>query len=451
MTTFKDQAPETTEPAGSDSAAATSGEDGKLTLAEILELLAGGRLPLRFTAYDGSEAGPADAPFGLELRSPRGTTYLATGRGDLGLARAYIAGDLEVHGVHPGDPYELLKALADELVFRMPPPRTMARIVRSIGVEHLRPISPPPQEVPPRWRRMATGRRHSKARDAEVIHYHYDVSNTFYEWVLGPSMTYTCACYPGAEASLDEAQENKYRLVFEKLRLKPGDQLLDVGCGWGGMVRYAARRGIRAVGVTLSQEQASWAQRAIAQEGLADLAEVRHGDYRDIRESGFDAVSSIGLLEHIGVRNYRSYFRFLRSRLRPGGLLLNHCITRPENRTEPSTHGFIDRYVFPDGELTGSGRIITEAQDAGLEVLHEENLRQHYALTLRDWCANLVAHWDEAVDEVGLERAKVWGLYMAGSRLQFERGGIQLHQVLAVEADEHGGVGDLPLRPWWTP
>lgn len=457
MTTFKDQAPETAEPAesaesaASDAAAATTGEDGKLTLAEILELLAGGRLPLRFTAYDGSSAGPADAPFGLELTSPRGTTYLATGRGDLGLARAYIAGDLEIHGVHPGDPYELLKALADELVFRMPPPRAMARIVRSIGVEHLRPIAPPPQEVPPRWRRMATGRRHSKARDAEVIHYHYDVSNTFYEWVLGPSMTYTCACYSGAEASLDEAQENKYRLVFEKLRLKPGDQLLDVGCGWGGMVRYAARRGVRAVGVTLSQEQASWAQRAIADEGLADLAEVRHGDYRDIRETGFDAVSSIGLLEHIGVRNYRWYFRFLRSRLRPGGLLLNHCITRPENRTEPSTHGFIDRYVFPDGELTGSGRIITEAQDAGLEVLHEENLRQHYALTLRDWCANLVAHWDEAVDEVGLEKAKVWGLYMAGSRLQFERGGIQLHQVLAVEADGHGGVGDLPLRPWWTP
>lgn len=459
MTTFRDQAPdtanatgsaETPEAAASDTAATTR-EDGKLTLAEILELLAGGRLPLRFTAYDGSSAGPANAPFGLELTSPRGTTYLATGRGDLGLARAYIAGDLEIHGVHPGDPYELLKALADELVFRMPPPRTMARIVRSIGVEHLRPIAPPPQEVPPRWRRMATGRRHSKARDAEVIHYHYDVSNTFYEWVLGPSMTYTCACYPGAEASLDEAQENKYRLVFEKLRLKPGDQLLDVGCGWGGMVRYAARRGVRALGVTLSREQASWAQRAIADEGLADLAEVRHGDYRDIRETGFDAVSSIGLLEHIGVRNYRSYFRFLRSRLRPGGLLLNHCITRPENRTEPSTHGFIDRYVFPDGELTGSGRIITEAQDAGLEVLHEENLRQHYALTLRDWCANLVTHWDEAADEVGLERAKVWGLYMAGSRLQFERGGIQLHQMLAVEADEHGGVGDLPLRPWWTP
>ena len=426
-----------------------SGE--KLTLAQVLELLAGGRLPLRFTAYDGSSAGPPDAPLGIELLTPRGTTYLATGRGDLGLARAYIAGDLEAHGVHPGDPYELLKALADALVFRMPPPRETARIIRSIGIQHLRPIAPPPEEAPPRWRRVAAGLRHSRSRDAEAIHHHYDVSNTFYEWVLGPSMTYTCACYPEPGASLEEAQENKYRLVFEKLRLKPGDRLLDVGCGWGGMVRYAARRGVRAIGVTLSREQTDWAQRAIAREGLEDRAEVRFGDYRDTTESGFDAVSSIGLLEHIGVRNYPSYFDFLSSRMRPGALLLNHCITRPDNHSAASARGFIDRYVFPDGELTGSGRIISEAQDAGLEVLHEENLRPHYAMTLRDWCANLVAHWDDAVAEVGLPTAKVWGLYMAGSRLAFETNGIQLHQVLAVKPDDRGCDGALPLRPWWTP
>ncbi len=422
----------------------------KLTLAEILEILAGGRLPLRFTAYDGSSAGPPDAPLGLELKSPRGTTYLATGRGDLGFARAYIAGDLEVHGVHPGDPYELLRALAGDLVFKLPPPGLTATIIRSIGARQLRPIAPPPQEVPPRWRRIAVGLRHGKTRDAEAIQHHYDLSNTFYEWILGPSMTYTCACYSRADASLDEAQENKYRLVFEKLRLKPGDRLLDVGCGWGGMVRYAARHGVTATGVTLSEQQAGWAQRAITKEGLTDLAEVRYGDYRDIKETDFDAVSSIGLLEHIGVRNYPSYFRFLQSRLRPGGLLLNHGITRPDNRSEPSTRGFIDRYVFPDGELTGSGRIISAAQDVGLEVLHEENLRHHYSMTLRDWCANLVEHWDEAVTEVGLNTAKVWGLYMAGSRLAFETGGIQLHQVLAVKPGV-GGVDDLPLRPWWTP
>ncbi|KZE94727.1 putative fatty acid methyltransferase [Agromyces sp. NDB4Y10] len=451
MTSFKDDAATTQRDRATATDAAAPAHDGRLTLAGILETLAGGRLPIRFTAYDGSSAGPADARFRLDLVSPRGTTYLATGRGDLGLARAYIAGDLEAHGVHPGDPYELLRALADDLVFTRPSPPMMAKLVRSVGVRHLRPIAPPPQEARPRWRRVAAGLRHSKARDAEAIHHHYDVSNTFYEWVLGPSMTYTCACYPRPDATLDEAQENKYRLVFDKLRLSPGDRLLDVGCGWGGMVRYAARRGVRAVGVTLSEQQAAWARRAIADEGLDDLAEVRFADYRDVAESGFDAVSSIGLLEHIGVRNYPSYFEFLRSRLRPGGMLLNHCITRPENRTDPAAHGFIDRYVFPDGELTGSGRIISAAQDAGLEVLHEENLRPHYALTLRDWCANLVAHWDEAVAEVGLPTAKIWGLYMAGSRLAFEQGGIQLHQVLAVRPHDDGGVGDLPLRPWWTP
>ena len=445
MTTYKGHPPEKAEPAG------RSVTPGKLTLAQILEILAGGRLPLRVTAYDGSSAGPMDAPLGLELKTPRGTTYLATGRGDLGLARAYIAGDLAVHGVHPGDPYELLKALAGELVFTLPSPRVTASILRSIGARHLRPIAPPPQEGSPRWRRAVGGLRHSKIRDAEAIHHHYDVSNSFYEWVLGPSMTYTCACYPDPEVSLDEAQENKYRLVFEKLRLGPGDRLLDVGCGWGGMVRYAARRGVSATGVTLSEQQAAWARQEIVEEGLTALAQVRHGDYRDVAETGFDAVSSIGLLEHIGVRNYPSYFGFLQSRLRPGGLLLNHCITRPDNRSEPSTRGFIDRYVFPDGELAGSGRVISSAQDVGLEVVHDENLRLHYALTLRDWCGNLVEHWDEAVADVGLHTAKVWGLYMAGSRLAFETGGIQLHQILAVKPEADGDAGDLPLRPWWTP
>ena len=437
MTTFKEHS--------------TNAPAGKLTLAKVLEIFASGQIPLKFTAYDGSIAGPEDAELGLNLLTPRGTTYLATAPGELGLARAYVSGDLSPLGVHPADPYELLMALADKLEFKLPPPRVLANIVRTIGIEHLKPIAPPPQEALPRWRRVMEGLRHSKTRDAEAIHHHYDVSNKFYEWVLGPSMTYTCACYPDADATLEEAQENKYRLVFEKLRLSPGDRLLDVGCGWGGMVRYAARHGVKAIGVTLSKEQAEWAGNAIAEQGLSDLAEVRHGDYRDIRESGFDAVSSIGLTEHIGVQNYPAYFRFLQSKMRVGALLLNHCITRHDNQTGASAGGFIDRYVFPDGELTGSGRIITEAQDVGLEVVHEENLRHHYALTLRDWCRNLIEHWDEAVEEVGLPTAKVWGLYMAGSRVGFETNIIQLHQVLAVKLDERGNDGGLPLRPWWTP
>jgi cyclopropane fatty-acyl-phospholipid synthase-like methyltransferase len=424
---------------------------GKLSLAEILEIFAAtGRHPLKFTAYDGSTAGNKDAALGLDLRTPRGATYLATAPGELGLARAYVSGDLETYGVHPGDPYQLLKTLTDRVEFKRPSPLVLANVVRSLGVEHLLPVAPPPEETPPRWRRIAAGVMHSKTRDAEAIHHHYDVSNTFYEWVLGPSMTYTCAVYPNADATLEEAQENKYRLIFEKLRLRPGDRLLDVGCGWGGMVRYAARCGVRAIGATLSAEQAKWAQQAIQDEDLTGLAEVRHCDYRDIGEGEFDAISSIGLTEHIGVKNYPAYFGFLKSKLRTGGLLLNHCITRHDNKSTSFAGGFTDRYVFPDGELTGSGRIITDIQDVGFEVLHEENFRHHYAMTLRDWCRNLVEHWDEGVTEVGLPTAKVWGLYMAASRVAFEQNNLQLHHVLAANVDARGDDG-LPLRPWWQP
>jgi cyclopropane-fatty-acyl-phospholipid synthase len=212
------------------------------------------------------------------------------------------------------------------------------------------------------------------------------------------------------------------------------------------MVRHAAEHyGVKALGVTLSREQATWAQERIKKQGLDHLAEVRHGDYREVTETGFDAVSSIGLTEHIGVKNYRSYFTFLRDRLRSQGRLLNHCITRPHNRHQ-ETGAFIDRYVFPDGELTGSGRIITEVQDVGLEVMHEENFRVHYAKTLAGWCHNLEANWDACVDEVGEGTARVWGLYMAGSRLAFERNEIQLHHVLATKTDPTGEAA-YPLRP----
>ena len=419
----------------------------KLSMAQVLDAVTSGDIPLRFTAYDGSRTGPDDARFGLHLRTPRGASYLATAPGDLGMARAYVAGDLDLLGVHPGDPYPMMAAMG-EVHFQMPAPKTAATIARSLGVELLKPPPPPPQESLPRWRRVAEGLRHTRSRDAEAIHHHYDVSNAFYERVLGPSMTYTCAAYPEEGATLEQAQENKYRLVFDKLRLGEGDRLLDLGCGWGGMVRYAARRGVRVIGATLSAEQAQWARAAIEREGLAHLAEVRHSDYRDITETGFDAISSIGLAEHIGVRNYPAYFRFVQNRLRPGGLLLNHCITRPDNK-RTSTGPFIDRYVFPDGELTGAGTIITAIQDVGgLEVRHEENLREHYARTLAAWCDNLCDNWDDCVAEVGEATARVWGLYMAGSRLGFERNVVQLHQVLAVKVGDHGAAG-LPLRPWW--
>ncbi|GAB3944998.1 class I SAM-dependent methyltransferase [Micromonospora vulcania] len=353
--------------------------------------------------------------------------------------------------MHPGDPYEALRVLKDELRLRPPSLSEGLALVRGLGWERLMPPPAPPQEAQPRWKRVVNGLRHSRVRDSTAISHHYDVSNAFYEKVLGPSMTYTCAVFRSPEDTLEQAQASKYDLVANKLALKPGMRLLDVGCGWGGMVRHAAREyGVKALGVTLSKAQAQWAQAAIEREGLTELAEVRHLDYRDAPMEQFDAISSIGLTEHIGVRNYPAYFGALRDRLRPDARLLNHTITRANNRAPHRSGAFIDRYVFPDGELAGPGRLISEVHDVGLEVHHEENLRQHYALTLAAWCRNLVDNWDFCVSEVGAGTARVWGLYMAGSRMAFERNEIQLHQVLATRTGPKG-ESSYPLRPDWLP
>ncbi len=419
------------------------------TVADVVRAVTTGPLPVRITGYDGSAVGPSDAGITLAIRSERGLSYLLTAPGDLGMARAYVSGDLALQGVHPGDPYEALRVLKDELRLRPPSLAEGLALVRGLGWERLMPPPAPPQEAHPRWKRVMNGLRHSRVRDSTAISHHYDVSNAFYEKVLGPSMTYTCAVFRSPDDTLEQAQAAKYDLVAGKLALKKGMRLLDVGCGWGGMVRHAAREyGVKALGVTLSKAQAQWAQAAIEREGLGKLAEVRHLDYRDAPRERFDAISSIGLTEHIGVRNYPAYFAALRNRLRPDGRLLNHCITRPDNRTRSTPGAFIDRYVFPDGELAGPGRLIGEIHDAGLEVHHEENLRQHYALTLAAWCRNLVRHWDDCVAEVGAGRARVWGLYMAGSRLAFERNGIQLHQILATKTGPDGD-SDYPFRPDW--
>ena len=414
-------------------------------LGEIFAGLFGADAPVRFSAYDGSAAGRTDAPVGIRLTCPRAASYLATAPGSLGLVRAYLQDDLEIQGVHPGNPYRLLRLIEDDLQIRAPSPLQTLRWLRRLGLGTLIPPKPPAQEVRP-LRQLDP--RHGKRRDADAISYHYDVSNRFYELVLGPSMAYTCACYPVADATLEQAQEHKYDLIARKLGLRAGMRLLDVGCGWGGMARHAAKNyGVSVLGVTLSAEQARWARERNTTEGLEHMVEVRHLDYRDVTATGFDAVSSIGLIEHIGVRNYPGYFRFLRSRLRPGGRLLNHGITRPDNR-HPGLRrrGFIGRYVFPDGELTGSGDIVRAMEDAGLEVQHQENLRVHYARTLQRWCENLEEHWDDCVAEADLARAKVWGLYMAGSRLAFERNNLQLHQVLATRTGDLG-ESSYPLRP----
>jgi cyclopropane-fatty-acyl-phospholipid synthase len=417
-----------------------------MALADVFQRVAGPDAPVEFRAYDGSKAGAESSPVRITVNSPTAVSYLAQAPGGLGLARAYVSGHLDVEGDMYAALARMTSAQRIDLDFS-----ERLRLLRELGGPRvlLPRVPPPPQEVRVN-RRWLAGRRHSKVRDASAISHHYDVSNTFYEWVLGPSMAYTCACYPTATATLEEAQANKFGLVARKLGLQPGMRLLDVGCGWGGMVIHAAREhGVRALGVTLSQEQAAWAQRAIKEAGVGDLAEVRHLDYRDVTETGFDAVSSIGLTEHIGKAQLPGYFAFLYGKLRPQGRLLNHCITRPDNQGPARvTDGFIYRYVFPDGELEGPGFLMSLMNDAGFEVRHEENLREHYARTLAGWCANLDEHWEEAVAEVGEGTARVWRLYMAGSRLGFERNQIQLHQILGVKLGPDGSSG-MPLRPDW--
>ena len=411
-----------------------------MLLADIFTKVVDHRAPVAFRAYDGSSAGPADAAAVLEIIRRDALAYIATAPGDLGLARAYVSGALDIRG----DLHTALHALLTYA--RNLPRRERLAVLGRIGPRVLRRPPLPVEEAPAPWRR---GLRHSKARDAAAISHHYDVSNRFYEIVLGPSMAYTCAVFPSATATLEEAQAEKFDLVCRKLALRPGDRLLDVGAGWGGMVMHAAEHhGVRAIGVTLSKRQADWAQRAIAERGLQDRAEVRFLDYRDVTEDNFDAVSSIGLTEHIGARNLPSYFSFLARKLRPEGRMLNHTITRPTNREQHRAGGFIDRYVFPDGELEGVGKIVTAMQDHGLEVRHEENLREHYSLTLRDWCRNLEQGWDEAVAEVGERKARVWRLYMAASRAGFDLNRLELHQVLGVRLGADGRSG-MSLRPDW--
>ncbi len=432
-------------PATPDEPAAPRGPTNRLEpirsaagVAGVIDALVGGDLPIVVTCYDGSRAGPAQAPATLLVRSPDAFRRALTAPGELGFGRAYVAGDLDVEG----DIYAVF-ALADEMRVARTALRQWLPLLRLAGTAGLRRLPVPPEEA------RLRGRRHSPRRDAAAIAHHYDVSNAFYRLVLGPSMTYSCAVWPSAASTLEDAQSAKYELVCRKLGLQPGMRLLDVGCGWGGMVLHAARHhGVRAVGITLSARQGEWASHAVADAGLGDQVEIRVQDYRDVSDGPYDAISSIGMFEHVGLARLGEYFTGLGQLLQPGGRLLNHGISRlPGERERLSRRGFIGRYVFPDGELHEIGAVVSRMQTAGFEVRHVESLREHYALTLRAWVANLERSWDEAVAEAGPARARIWRLYMAGCALQFEAGRTQVHQVLAVAPD--GGHSRMGLRPDW--
>jgi cyclopropane-fatty-acyl-phospholipid synthase len=410
-----------------------------MTLASLVDDILGHDLPVHVTAYDGSHTGPTDAPATLIIRSPDALRRILTAPGELGFARAYVAGDLDIEG----DIFAVLR-LRDLVPKVRLEPRLMGRVLETLGGwREVKRLPPPPEEV------HLHGRRHSPSRDRAAVSHHYDVSNRFYELMLGPSLTYSCAVFHDPGDSLEKAQANKYELICRKLGLTEGMRLLDVGCGWGGMVLHAARRhGVRAVGVTISERQAELAGKRVVDSGLSDLVEIRLQDYRDIHDGPYDAISSIGMFEHVGEARLAEYFGGLYRLLRRGGRLLNHGINRPaRQRARLQRRSFINRYVFPDGELHELGRVVSKVQRAGFEVRHVEQLREHYALTLRHWVANLERHWDEAVAEAGVGRARVWRLYMAAASVNFAACRNHIHQVLAVRPTADGIVPNLPLRP----
>ena len=411
-----------------------------MLVGDLVVQLLGDDLPVRLEAWDGTRLGPEDAPATIVLRSSDALRRIVTAPGELGFARAYVCGDVDIEG----DIFAVL-----EMRDRLPNPKlTLRQLVdgiRLLGFGNLRPLPPPPEEI------RVSGRLHSKERDAAAVAAHYDVGNEFYALFLGETMTYSCAVFEHEGQSLHDAQVNKYELVCRKLGLEPGQRLLDVGCGWGGMVMHAARNhGVRAVGVTLSEAQRDLAARRVAEAGLSDRVEIRFQDYRDVRDGPYDAISSIGMFEHVGEARTAEYFTNLYRLLRPQGRLLNHAIGRPpfkKGHARVHPRGFIHRYVFPDGELLELGTVISAMQRAGFEVRHEEGLREHYAMTLRHWVANLESRWDEAVRIAGEARARVWRLYMAGSAVLFSAGPTHIHQVLGVKSID--GLSGMPLRPTW--
>ncbi|WP_369034562.1 class I SAM-dependent methyltransferase [Streptomyces adonidis] len=419
-------------------------------LQSFAEQLLGAPLPMRVRAWDGSEAGPPGAP-ALVVRNRRALRRLLWKPGELGLARAWVAGDLDIEG----DFYAALDLLSGLVWERGEDARTLTEALRDPEVRAAVrglvkmagppvPPAPPREEVPRRRRHL-----HTKRTDKRAVSHHYDVGNDFYEIVLGPSMVYSCAYWDDPESTaLEGAQRDKLDLVCRKLALVPGLRLLDVGCGWGSLAIHAAREhGVHVVGVTLSQEQAAYARKRVADQGLTDRVEIRVQDYRDVTDGPFDAVSSVGMAEHVGSEQYLTYARDLYALLKPGGRLLNHQIARRPQADEGaySLDGFIDAYVFPDGELEPIGTTVTQLERAGFEVRDVESIREHYALTLRQWVTNLEGDWARAQQLTGPGRARVWRLYMAASALAFEHNRIGVNQVLAVRTSGDGDSG-MPLR-----
>jgi cyclopropane-fatty-acyl-phospholipid synthase len=415
----------------------------------VLAQVAGGQLrelPFSIRFWDGSvlPASVGDrlrpgAPVVL-VRDRSAIAHLLYAPGQLGLARAWVQGSLDVEGdletVLLARPlFDVIALCAEDRV------RLVVAAVRIAGPAILRRPAVPSIEA------SVDGRRHSRTRDRVAVRHHYDLSNDFYRLVLGPTMTYSCAYFSSDEDSLEHAQERKLDLLCRKLALEPGERLLDIGCGWGSLILHAAALyGVRGVGITLSEPQAAWAGERAREVGLEDRVEFRVADYRELADGPFDKIVSVGMYEHVGRDELPAYVGHAFELLRPGGLFLNHGIARLWSNP-PTSDTFIARYVFPDGELPPLSDLTMTMRAGGFEVRDVESLREHYPLTLRAWVQNLDERRDRALALVGSERVRAWQLYMLASAQSFEAGEITLYQVLAARRD---GPHGLPLdRAEW--
>jgi cyclopropane-fatty-acyl-phospholipid synthase len=376
--------------------------------------------PFTITFWDGTElpatngGGPA-----LHVRTPAAVAHVLRAPGQLGLGRAYVTGAVEVD--------DLEATLATLNTFRPPPIDRAAQLRLALAAARamgpLRPPRVPEMELRPR------GRRHSPERDRRSVRHHYDVYNDFFALFLDESMTYSCAFFSRDGSSLEAAQHAKLELVCTKLALRKGERVLDVGCGWGSFAIHAAREhGVSVTGITLSEPQAQLARQRVADAGLEDRVDIRVMDYRELAGEPYDAIASIGMVEHVGANRIDEYMRTLARLLRPGGRLLNHGIARLRYG-EPEAGPFSERYVFPDAAPLHLSRIQTAVEVAGLETHHVEGFREDYAETLRHWMTRLDEHREEAERLVGPERMRVWRLYLRAARNGFVTGFTSVYQL----------------------
>ena len=381
------------------------------------------RRPFGVRFWDGTEV-PATEPGAptLTVLTPRALAHALRAPGELGLGRAYVAGMLEV------DDLEAALRMVDEFE---PPELSLGQQV-SLAVAVIRAcglVVPPPA---PAAELRLRGQRHTIGRDRRAVRHHYDVGNEFFALFLDRSMTYSCAYFAGGAETLEEAQEAKLELVCKKLALREGERVLDVGCGWGSFVLHAAtRHGVSAVGITLSEHQAQLGRERAREAGVADRVEFRVADYREISDGPFDAIASIGMVEHVGEEQIDVYARRLFDLLGPGGRLLNHGIAKLKDFDTPDEGAFSERFVFPDGVPLPLSRILHALERAELVTTHVEGLQTDYARTISHWIERFDGRWDDAVRLAGIERARIWRLYLRAARQGFETGWASVYQVLA--------------------